>query len=139
MSPLIKQQARTYTQIISLLSLISVITIGGCLSLLLMKQQTETAARDIARMEREIVDEERRIRYLNTKLANIHQPQFLEREIKRLGLALNAPRPDQIVYLKDVYTKSSEKQNVAKQTNESIGPFQRSFDLAIMEPLKGMD
>ena len=137
MSPLIKRETFLYKQILSLLVVLAVVTVSGCLGLLWLRQQIETTAQATRTLEIEIAKEERRLRYIDTKIAEIHQPLYLERQIKRLGLNLRPPLADQVVYM-DGYPKYERTyaQTVENETNRrEKDPFRYSIDLAVMESL----
>lgn len=117
-----------------------IVVLGGSMSLLWMRQEIEDTARATRAIETEIIKEERRLRYLDTKIAEIHQPLYLERQVRRLGLNLRPPSASQIVYLEGAplhreplpgdpdYTPPAQKD-----------PFIRSIDLAVMEPSLKVD
>jgi hypothetical protein len=138
---MIKQETLYYKQILSLLLVLAVITVSGCLGLLWLRKKIEYTAQATRALEVEMDKEERRLRYLDTKIAEIHQPIYLERQIQRLGLKLRPPLADQVVYMdgypqqKRHYARNNEERAKGKNTD----PFRYSIDLAVMESLKPMD
>lgn len=117
-----------------------VLTVGGSLSLLWTRQQIERTAEATQTLEREIAREERRLRYLDTKIAEIHQPNYLHRQIDQHDLDLQPPTGDQIVYLeverKQEYYAEAKREDERETDRE---PYRRTFDLAVMESVRGAD
>ncbi len=140
MSPLIERERVFYKQFLSLLVVLAVVTVSGCLGLLWLRQKIETTAQATRALEVEIAKEERRLRYLDTKIAEIHQPLYLERQIQRLGLKLRPPLADQVVYL-DGYPRYNPGHPVEGDEQPASGkdPFRYSMDLAVMKSLMPVD
>ena len=99
MSALIQQETRLYKVILTLIVVLAAVTVSGCLGLLWLRQKIELTAQATRELETEITKEERRLRYLDTKVAEIHQPLYLEHQITRLGLNLRPPMENQLVYV----------------------------------------
>jgi cell division protein FtsL len=141
MSAMIHDETRIYTRILTLLIMLAAVTVSGCLGLLWLRQKIETTAQATRSLETDIVKEERRLRYLDTKIAEIHQPLFLEQQIKRLGLKLRPPTEDQVVYIR--WAAGQHSLYAAKgdtpATNREKDPFRHSIDLAVMESLVPID
>ena len=110
---------------------------GGGLGLLWLRQKIELTARATRTLETEIVKEERRLRYIDTKIAEIHLPNHLQRQIERFGLDLAPPREDQVVYLQgaplreEVHPEDQDESGPQRERD----PFRHSIDLAIMDAL----
>ena len=142
MSPLHQKETLIYKQILTLLIVLAAVTVSGCLGLLWLRQKIELTAQATRTLEQEIVKEERRLRYVDTKIAEIHQPVYLERQIKRLGLNLRPPVGDQVVYLQGA---GPINRALAENGEESSGkeggkdPFRHSMDLAVMDSLIPVD
>ena len=141
MSPRIQEETRIYKRILALLILLAAVTVCGCLGLLWLRQKIELTAQATRSLETEIVKEERRLRYIDTKIAEIHQPLYLERQIKRLGLSLRPPVEKQVIYVQwhpyrgGIIARKPEE----KQTRRNKDPFRHSIDLAVMESLVPID
>ena len=141
MSPMIQRETTLYKQILSLLVVLAVITVSGCLGLLWLRPKIELTAQATRSLEIEIAKEERRLRYIDTKIAEIHQPQYLEGEIKRLGLNLGPPMADQIVYLDGYpnYQPNRPEEIESRADKRDKDPFRYSIDLAVMKSLTPAD
>jgi hypothetical protein len=141
MSPLIERETVLYKQILSLLVVLAVVTVSGCLGLLWLRQKIEYTAQATRSLEKEIEKEERRLRYINTRIAEIHQPIYLERQIERLGLKLRPPLADQIVYMEGYSRYEGAYAGTGKKAGErqERDPFRYSIDLAVMESLAPVD
>lgn len=138
---MIQKETILYKQILSLLVVLAVVTVSGCLGLLWLRQKIEHTAQATRSLEKEIVKEERRLRYLDTKIAEIHQPIYLERQIQRLGLNLRPPLADQIVYMEGYpqYEGSYARHGRKASQGQERDPFRYSIDLAVMESLTPID
>lgn len=141
MSPILRRETTLYKQILSLLVVLAVITVSGCLGLLWLRQKIELTAQATRTLEVEIAKEELRLRYIDTKIAEIHQPHYLERQIQRLGLNLRPPMADQIVYLDGYpqYQTNRPEESDAYPTEREKDPFRYSIDLAVMKSLTPVD
>lgn len=141
MSPVVQREAHFYKQILALLAVLAGITVSGCLGLLWMRQKIESTAQATRLLEVEIVKEERRVRYLDTKIAEIHQPLYLERQIQRLGLKLKPPVAAQIVYMdgQPAYDRAYARNRAETNRPTEREPFRYSIDLAVMESLTPLD
>jgi hypothetical protein len=138
---MIERETVFYKQILSLLVVLAVVTVSGCLGLLWLRQKIETTAQATRTLEVEIEKEERRLRYLDTKIAELHQPIYLERQIQRLGLKLRPPMADQVVYLDGYprYQPDGPADNSRRPTDSETDPFRYSIDLAVMKSLMPAD
>lgn len=141
MSAMIYEETRIYTRILTLLILLAAITVSGCLGLLWLRQKIESTAQATRSLETDIVKEERRLRYIDTKIAEIHQPLFLEQQIKRLGLALRPPAADQVIYIRWApgHDRAYALKREAPSPSRDKDPFRHSIDLAVMESLVPID
>lgn len=142
MSPLHQKETLVYKQILTLLIVLAAVTVSGCLGLLWLRQKIELTAQTTRLLEKEVVKEERRLRYLDTKIAEIHQPLYLERQIKRLGLDLGPPTGDQVVYLEGTRPDSRAVAGTSEDPSETASgkdPFRHSMDLAVMDSLIPVD
>jgi hypothetical protein len=141
MSPRIREEARIYKQILGLLGLLAVVTVSGCLGLLWLRQKIELTAQATRTLETEIQKEEQRLQYIDTRIAEIHQPVHLERQIARLGLDLRPPRQDQIVYVRWNPARGTDRDRNrgGEPANPKRDPFRHSIDLAVMDTLSPTD
>lgn len=130
-----RDDSRPLHHIFALLILLAVVTVSGCLGLLWLRQKIETTAQATRSLETSIVKEERRLRYLDTKIAEIHQPGFLDRQVERLDLPLRPPQADQVVYLEALPGQPATARRAAERKEETAerAPYRRTFDLAVME------
>jgi hypothetical protein len=141
MSPLIQKETRIYQQMLTLLILLAAVTVSGCLGLLWLRQKIELTAQATRLLETDIVKEERRLRYLDTKIAEVHQPLYLERQIQRLGLRLHPPAGDQVVYLQGrrPADRALARAGEVESPRRERDPFRHSIDLAVMDALLPVD
>lgn len=141
MSPIVQRETTLYKQILSLLVVLAVITVSGCLGLLWLRQKIELTAQATRSLENQIAKEELRLRFIDTKIAEIHQPHYLEQEIDRLGLNLRPPMADQIVYLDGYpnYQPNRPEESESHAEKRDKDPFRYSIDLAVMKSLTPVD
>ena len=141
MSAMIQQETRIYTRILTLLILLAAVTVSGCLGLLWLRQKIELTAQATRSLETEIAKEERRLRYIDTKIAEIHQPLYLDRQIKRLGLSLAPPKAEQVFYIRWAPGRTGDfaAKDESPATATDQDPFRHSIDLAVMESLVPID
>ena len=141
MSPILQRETTLYKQILSLLIVLAVITVSGCLGLLWLRQKIELTAQATRSLEMEISKEERKLRYIDTKIAEIHQPHYLEKKIIELGLNLRPPLADQIVYLDGYpqYEPNRPEESESSAIKPDKDPFRYSIDLAVMKSLTPVD
>lgn len=133
MSAMKQRDDRVTRHIVVLLGLTALVTVGGCLGLLWMRQQIEQAARETSQLEASLEKEERRLRYLDSKIAEIHQPRYLAAQVERLGLDLAPPQADRVVYLEAPRRKEAKGKWAQSEPTERRDPFRRAVDLAVME------
>jgi hypothetical protein len=141
MSPALQKETLYYKQILSLLVVLAVITVSGCLGLLWLRQKIELTAQATRDLEIEITKEERRLQFVDNRIAAIHQPQYLEKQIARLGLPLHAPKAEQIVYMdgQPLYPRAYARDGEESRQRKDKDPFRYSIDLAVMESLTPID
>ncbi len=141
MSPVIQKEAFLYKQILTLLVVLAVVTVSGCLGLLWMRQKIEITAQATRQLEEEIVKEERRLQFLNNRIASIHQPQYLLKQIEKHRLPLHPPRADQIFYMDGVpaYNRAYAREDRPEEKRRERDPYRYSIDLAVMESLTPID
>ena len=141
MSPLIRQHQSSFNRILLLLAALVLVTVSGSLLLLWQRQQIESLAADVRETEKAIQLEERRLRFIDTKIAKVHQPAYLKRQVDRLKLDLAPPGKDQIVYMRpsEKSLRIAQRIETEQQRAEETEPFRHTFDLAVIEPLQGMD
>lgn len=110
------------------------------MSLLFMRQQIAETADAQERIEREVIAMERRIRYLDTKIAEVHQPAYLQGRIAQMGLNLRRPANNEIFYLQGPAIEPLQEYE-RPHTDRFVerDPFRHSIDIAVMEPLRGMN
>jgi cell division protein FtsB len=134
MSPIERRHTYAYYQLLALLILLLGTYAIGSMAILWLRQQNAQVAARIETVEREIAQVERRIRYLDTKIAEIHHPAYLRARATELGLNLQRPGERQLVYLgvpRDVRPDRAPERGPADRD-----PFRTTFDLAVMEPLR---
>jgi cell division protein FtsL len=136
MSPFERRQSRHYVHIVLLLSVTFMVYAGGSMAILSKRQQAARCASEIQRLEQEIVTVERRVRYLDTKIAEIHQPAYLRSRAEALGLGLRPPAEQQVVYLRAVPPPDTPGSRAGDEQPAGRDPYRRTFDLAVMEPLR---
>lgn len=98
---------------------------GGALGIVWVRQQTARVAARVQYLESSMEEVERRNRYLDAKIAAVHQPEYLDR---RVAARLAPPVEHQIVWI----TVRKRPQWVEAVSEE---PFSVSLDLALLQSL----
>ncbi len=88
-------------QALTLMMMVLLVAAGGGLSIVWLRHEIADAARRIQKYEEELSEAKRHIQHLDTKIAEVHQPEYLKRRVKQLGLRLARPRSRQIVRLEE--------------------------------------
>lgn len=114
--------------------------LGGA-GILALRHQISVSARHTQEMQTTIAGLERRVNYLDTKIAEVNQPAYLRQRAAEFGMRLEAPTADQVVRVPvrgmgDGAVAARETRAAARERGE---PFMQSFDLAVMEPLRRLD
>lgn len=125
-----------YYQVITLLSLIVLVAGLGGLSLVWLRQQIADTATRTQELQRERAALNRRLEYLDVKIAEVQRPNFLEHRAREMGLVLRRPEMGQLVALgplAPLRTPGVEERGSRPSERE---PYRNSFDLAVMEPLR---
>ncbi len=86
-------------KIATLVVLILLIAAAGGLGLLWMRQEISASAARIRAVETRLAEANRRLQYVNVKIAEATTPDTLKRRATELGLGLIPPARDQVVRL----------------------------------------
>ena len=110
-------------------SLVFLLIIGsGALGIVWMRQQIAGVGARVQHLESSMAEVERRNRYLDAKIAAVHQPEYLAR---RVSARLAPPVKQQIIWL-----EVRNREQVAESSRPgSLNPLNVSLDLALLESL----
>lgn len=114
-------------KVVSLIILILIISAGGGLSIVWLRQQISVTATSSQALEHELLILDRKIRSLDAKIGELHNPNNLLRHATDLGLKISLPYEDQIVRL-------SRDDNNIITTNVSAENFKIPGNLASLNP-----
>ncbi|MCC5805042.1 MAG: hypothetical protein JJU00_01825 [Opitutales bacterium] len=125
----------------ALICAILVAAVLGGAGVLALRHQISTTARHTQEMQRSISEIERRLNYLDTKIAEVNQPAYLRHRAAELGMVMEPPARNQVVRLRerrvdDGAVAAREDRAGRRERSE---PFMQTFDLAVMEPLRRLD
>ncbi len=127
--------------IAALICAILVAAVLGGAGVLALRHQISTSARHTQEMQRSIDEVERRLNYLDTKIAKVNQPAYLRHRAAELGMVMEPPGRHQVVRLRE--RRMDEGAIAAREDGgvrrERAEPFMKTFDLAVMEPLRRLD
>lgn len=140
MNPKAKVPARYVFQVVSLLFLNLVICAAGGISLVWLREQISDDAKQLQGMEQEMRIVQRRLQYMESKIAAAHHPGFLRQRSHELGLGLTTPDRRQVVHLEDDYREEEgeeERREALPYALAETEPVMTSFELALFEPLRG--
>lgn len=99
---------------------------GGSLGLITMKMEIESTAQNVRELERKLDREEREGRYLDSRIARLHQPRELMRRVAEAGLPLQAPNPRQVVHLPGGRYPTDYREGALVADRRLSGSFQTS-------------
>ncbi len=117
--------------------IILVAMVGGA-GLLSLRHQIAQSAQNAQSVQAEIVEIQRRVNYLDNKIAEVNNPSYLHRRTVELGLRLQPAQHGQVVRIASRRPDSAEVAAGVRR-RESGEPFVQTFDLAVMEPLRRLD
>ena len=116
-----------------LVLMLSLCAFGGA-GLVWFRQEIAESAQRIRADETQIAELERRLRYFESKIAGVHQPEYLKRRAVEFGINLDRPDGSQVVRM----TLNGNGRNRPEQIDETPQePIQTSFDLAFLESQNG--
>ena len=118
--------SKSFTRRVFLLmaAILLVSALGG-LSLVWLRQESSLIADRGQAYEKEIARLERHLHLLDSKIATVHQPEFLKELAHRRGLRLVMPNGSQTVHLR---ARERPKTFVSEEPEESLFS---SYDLAL--------
>lgn len=99
------------------------VTVFSSFSLVWMRQQIGRTAERASALEERLEEKERKLRYLNERIAKIHQPVVLQ---SKVAGRLRPSRESQIVWVR-------EEKRSDQWTYSPGEPYKVSMDLAFME------
>lgn len=100
---------------ILLMLAILLVVAGGSLGMVGLRMQIESTAQEAKALELEIADLENLDRFLDARMARIHQPKELVHLVAERGLNLRPPSPQQFVHVRETLPNAlfSESSRVA--------------------------
>ncbi len=116
----LSQKNRSY--IFCLIIAMIVVTVFSGFAIVWMQQQISRTAQRSQQVESEITEINRRLSYVNEKIATIHQPIVLQ---SKVASTLRPSLENQIVWVR-------ERKATSGRTYATILPYSRSSDLALM-------
>ena len=105
----VDSSANYLQKVVSLIIVILIVSAGGGLGLVWLRQQISITATRSQELERELIILDRNIRNLDAKIGEFHNPKNLLRQATDLGLKITLPGEDQIVRL----TGDNDSNNIA--------------------------
>ena len=90
--------SKSQRQILLILTAMIILTAVSAVSILWIKQQITRTAQNTQNLEKQLEESVRKLRYLDERIADAHQPQFLE---GRIAGKLTASTEDQIVWVEE--------------------------------------
>ena len=118
-------------------AIILVAVVGGA-GLLSLRHEIAQSAQNAQGVQAEIVELERRVNYLDNKIAEVNNPSYLHRRAVASGLRIQPPQHGQVVRIASRQPDSAEVAAGVRR-REAGEPFVQTFDLAVMEPLRRLD
>ncbi len=121
-----KEKSNSFARraLLLVMAILLVTALGG-LGLVWLRQETAIAADRGQAYEKEIASLERRLHLLDSKIATVHQPDFLKELVRQRGLPLTAPQGFQTVHL------STPRKTESIAGDELAESLFSSYDLAL--------
>jgi cell division protein FtsL len=120
-----------FLKIALLVMMILIISAAGGISIVWMRQQIAVSALKIRESQRDINDAQRRIRYLDSRIAEQMNPESLKSSALKLGLSMSDK--SQLVRLDSRFRRSMPSRQNSIHIAHDSDPFVISFDLAVMD------
>lgn len=141
----IGRQRRFLRHMVALLCATGLCITVGSLSLSWKRAQVTASLRHVGQLETQVRQEQERIRHLDVRIAELHQPAYLERQVKALALDLRPRHSSDIVYLDSGADARLEgslyamRQETEAETLPQRGLGRRGFDIAVLENLRAIE
>lgn len=119
-------------KVATLVVLILFIAAAGGLGLLWMRQEISASAARIRTVETRLAEANRRLQYVNVKIAEATTPDTLKRRAAEMGMGLIAPARDQVVRLEAPRRAFGTEAETAIASN-SDEPLFVTFELALIK------
>ncbi len=126
------QQKYIY-QMIALVCLILLVSGGGGLGILVLRQQISVSAERARQAELQIAGFDRKIRQIDARIAAVHHPDALLERSRAVGLRLQQPERNQVIRLEAGPAQRRYAQQTPPSVDSSSDPLFISIDLALME------
>lgn len=144
MNRTVNREGKIYKQIVATLLLLVVSVGSGSIGLLWKQRSVEMLILENASLERQIAEEERWIRSLDTKIAQIHHPRYLEKQNRLLALELVPPSREAVVFMDTGYDSRElglqiAREEPVREVPERSTQSRRPFELAVLEALRPID
>lgn len=116
--------------------IVAIVSVGG-LGLVWLRQQISDTAGRIQKVQTEHVDVQRRLKYLNARIASLNRPDTLHQRAITMGLTLRRPVAQQVIRMGRLYVPgpTTDEQKTVPPPAE---PYRQTFDLATMEAVRGL-
>lgn len=120
-------------KIATLVVLILFIAAAGGLGLLWMRQEISASAARIRNVETRLAEANRRLQYVNVKIAEATTPETLKRRATELGLGLVPPVRDQVVRLEASRRNFATTEGATAIAANTDEPLFVTFELALIK------
>lgn len=127
------QHTLFFYRVAMLLTLTLLVAAGGGLSLLWLRNESSAAASRIRATETRLSETKRRLQFVNVKIAEATTPDALRRRSAQMGLALVAPRQEQVVRMMPVRSSRTDEPATALADAGTPEPILVSFELALIK------
>lgn len=118
-----KLQSGTQKRIFALVLAMIAVTVSSGFSVVWMQQQISRTAKQSQRLESQLAETTRKLRYLDERIASVHQPVVLQ---GRVAGVLRPSSDNQIVWVREQSVGSDRAYAVAQ-------PYEASMDLALAD------
>ncbi len=120
---MLKLSSHTRKQVIALILVMVVVTVGSAFAIVWMQQQISRTAQNSKQLESQLAETSRKLRYLDERIAGYHQPVVLQ---GRVAGILRPSVEDQVVFVQ-------ERQFATGRSYAVSQPYEVSMDLALLD------
>jgi hypothetical protein len=120
---MLKLSSTARKHVVALIFAMVVVTVGSAFAIVWMQQQISRTAQSSKKLESQLAETSRKLRYLDERIAGYHQPVVLQGKVAGI---LRPSMEDQVVFVEERQLASGRSYAVSQ-------PYEVSMDLALLD------